>query len=96
MVTSKSVFINLFNLLGLGSSDDPCSLEYRGRRPEDEPVVKQYVWQMKRVKRRLFAYFSLHSFFQLLLTPKFYTFEQSPKVQEIVSNIEDNNLCDLP
>ncbi|XP_066923660.1 carboxypeptidase A2-like [Clytia hemisphaerica] len=58
---------------GIGSSGDACSDVYRGQCPEEAPCVRAFAQQLRCNQKRLHAYFSLHSFFQLLLTPNSYT-----------------------
>ena len=83
-------FIQSFSTLsitGVGSSGDPCSNVYRGTEPEEAPCVKAFANVLRCNKKRLHAYFSLHSFFQLLLTPNSYTPFPPADNEEIVSQI---------
>ena len=59
---------------------------YRGTEPEEEPTVRAFANQLRCNQQRLYAYFSLHSFFQLLLTPNSYTRVPPPDNDEIVSH----------
>ena len=67
-----------------GSSNDPCSNLYHGPSPESEPCVKTFATKMREIGNRIDAFFSLHSFFQLILLPNSYTLQPPPSARDNV------------
>jgi murein tripeptide amidase MpaA len=62
----------------VGSSNNPCSDIYAGRKAFSEPETKAMSDYIMRIKDRTAMYLSLHSYSQLVLTPWGYTKELPP------------------
>lgn len=73
------------SILGAGTSDDPCSGNYRGDYAFSEVEVKNVADYLAAIPNFV-SYFNLHSYGQMLLTPFSYTNESLPvDFDEIVS-----------
>lgn len=86
----KGIFLKLlFSVLGSKKKSDPCSLFYRGMEAESEPCVHTYATILRRKQKLLQAYFTLHSFYELLFIPNSYTRKPPSDIAEIVSFLEE-------
>ena len=70
---------------GPGTSDDPCSENYRGRYPFSEPETAAMSTWLLAHKDNLAVYLTLHSYGQFWLTPWGFTLDVPQDYGHLVS-----------
>ncbi len=87
MITKKAIqffFLHLLSLLSLideGASLHPCDDTYCGPFPESEPEVKAVAKFLRKHRKRVKAYISIHAYAQMLLYPYSYKYATNTKLQ---------------
>ena len=69
-----------------GASSHPCDDTYCGPFPESEPEVKAVVKFLRKHKKRVKAYISIHAYAQMLLYPYSYKYATIPNFNCVVSS----------
>ncbi len=91
MITKKAIqfFLHLLSLLSLideGASLHPCDDTYCGPFPESEPEVKAVAKFLRKHRKRVKAYISIHAYAQMLLYPYSYKYATIPNFNCVVSD----------
>lgn len=82
---SSTTFSSLLFLLDEGASLHPCDDTYCGPYPESEPEVKSVAKFLRKHKKRIKAYISIHAYAQMLLYPYSYKYATIPNFNCVVS-----------
>lgn len=85
--TSRSYRAVLEPLADEGASTHPCDDTYCGPSPESEPEVKAVSRFLRKQKKRVRAYISIHAYAQMLLYPYSYKYATIPNFNCVVSFI---------
>lgn len=67
-----------------GASSHPCDDTYCGPNPESEPEVRAVVKFLRKHKKRVKAYISVHAYAQMLLYPYSYKYAAIPNFNCVV------------
>lgn len=67
-----------------GASSHPCDDTYCGPFPESEPEVKAVAKFLRKNKKRIKAYISIHAYAQMLLYPYSYKYAMIPNFNCVV------------
>ncbi len=88
MITKKSIqfFVYLLSLIDEGASLHPCDDTYCGPFPESEPEVKAVAKFLRKHRKRVKAYISIHAYAQMLLYPYSYKYATIPNFNCVVSD----------
>lgn len=81
-------FINNY-ILGTGTAEDPCLLQYAGPEPFSEPETRAFANFVN--GKDITMYITLHSYGQVLLYPYGYTWRDVENVKDYVSFINYRN-----
>lgn len=71
-------------VVGVGTSSYPCSDTYHGSKPFSEIEVRSVARYLYGIRRRLIAYYNIHAYSQLWMTPWSYTTTYPNDYAEIV------------
>lgn len=71
-----------------GASSNPCDDTYCGPFPESEPEVKAIAKFLRKHKKRMKAYISIHAYAQMLLYPFSYKYATIPNFSCVVRRLE--------
>ena len=74
---------------GVGTSRNPCSDIFHGQRPFSEREVLSVAKYLYSIRKRLIAYYDIHAYSQLWMTPWSYTRQYPSDYSEIVSILRD-------
>jgi len=76
----------LLFLIDQGASLHPCDDTYCGPFPESEPEVKAVAKFLRKHRKRVKAYISIHAYAQMLLYPYSYKYATIPNFNCVVSD----------
>lgn len=74
-----------------GASSHPCDDTYCGPFPESEPEVKAVAKFLRKHKKRVKAYISIHAYAQMLLYPYSYKYATIPNFSCVVRHPSFDN-----
>lgn len=78
--------LSLLSLIDEGASLHPCDDTYCGPFPESEPEVKAVAKFLRKHRKRVKAYISIHAYAQMLLYPYSYKYATIPNFNCVVSD----------
>ncbi|XP_014275318.3 carboxypeptidase B [Halyomorpha halys] len=79
-----------FSWAGKGSSNNPCSEIYRGRDASSEPETKAVSQFILKLKEKINAYISFHSYGQLILIPFGFDYNEVPHDYDDLKRVGDS------
>lgn len=78
------MFYSLLPPADEGASSHPCDDTYCGPYPESEPEVKAVAKFLRKHRKRIKAYISIHAYAQMLLYPYSYKYATIPNFSCVV------------